>query len=95
MYGAVAEGLVLAGGADAMKVRHKATSVVGVGVDDSYEVVWETPDNYLCITNKQWGYVSALPKSHYEPIPAEPHWQDVTGECDEALDGGIGQRCAD
>lgn len=62
-----------------MKVQHKDKHYI-VG-----DVFQETATHYLVYLSGAVDSDSpcyAYPKACYEPVPTEPRWQDVTGECD-------------
>ena len=60
-----------------MKVRHKRN------IDDRiYDDCVSVGEWYIQLTHGIAGHHKAFHNSDYEPMQSEPHWQDVTGECE-------------
>ena len=71
-----------------------------------HKTLWRNSNPWLVIEESESYYIGAqipytslnpdhlevLPKTLYEPLPAE-QWQDVTGECEQSADG-VGIRIA-
>ena len=65
-----------------MKVRHKLSGEIWEVVDEKNDFLFgyrEQDGKYVNVDAYQ---LAAMRKSEYEPIPTEPRWQDVTGECE-------------